>query len=501
MKKKNGKSVAVVGAGLGGISAALSLAIEGYHVKIFDKNTHLGGKLNLLRREGYTFDLGPSILTLPQIFARTFEKAGRRMEDYVKIRPVRPHWRNFFEDGTVIDLVPEMDAMLAEAEKVGESAENVEKFLEYSGRLYDLINSGYFEEGLDSIRDFQKFYGGKKFFEFDLFRSMHRSSVSHFSTEYFVKIFDFFIKYVGSSAYQAPAFMHCLPTIQFRYDLWYIMEGMHGLADGLEKLMRELDIEINLGQTVAEIVLDDAGESARGIRLDDGTEVAADHVVSNMEVVPAYRKLLPMAEQQVAQLERKLEPSCSGLVIDIGLNCKYEEVQHHNFFFSNNSKKHFDDVYKRKVLPDDPTLYVVAASRTDPTVAPKGCDCIKILPHIPHIVEDRPVSPEEYEKLKERIYDKLDRVAMPGLRNHIVFEQILTPNDIEHMYFSNRGAIYGVVNDRFKNFAFKAPKVSRYYRSLFFVGGTVNPGGGMPMVFLSGQNAARLIVEADAGRA
>ena len=143
---------------------------------------------------------------------------------------------------------------------------------------------------------------------------------------------------------------------------------------------------------------------------------------------------------------------------------------------------------------------MVAASRSDPSVAPDGCDCIKILPHIPHLLPDRPVADEEYDALKERIYSKLERIAMPGLREHIVFEQVWTPRDIERMYLSNRGSIYGVVNDRFRNFSFKAPKVSRYYRKLFFVGGSVNPGGGMPMVFLSGQNTARKLLEAD-GRA
>jgi diapolycopene oxygenase len=499
MKEKNGKTVAVVGAGLGGMSAALSLAIAGYAVKIFDKNAHLGGKLNLLQEQGYTFDLGPSILTLPHIFERTFEAAGKSMSDYVQISPVRPHWRNFFEDGTVVDLLPEKEQMAAEARKVGEDPANVERFLEYSAKLYDLVDSGYFQQGLDTVRDFQKFYGMKKFLDFDLFRSMHQSVKRHFDSEYFIKIFDFFIKYVGSSAYQAPAFMNCLPTIQFRYDLWYIMGGMHGLADGLEKLMRELDIEINLNSEVVEITLDERGESARGLLLADGVSVAADYIVSNMEVIPAYRKLLPLDDSTVDRLESRFEPTCSGLVVDIGLDCKYEEVQHHNFFFSGDSKRHFEDVYKRKVIPHDPTLYVVVASRSDPSVAPAGCDCVKILPHIPHLTPERPAAMEEYSALRDRVIAKLERVAMPGLRDHIVFEQVWTPHDIERMYLSNRGSIYGVVNDRFRNLAFKAPKVSRYYRNLFFAGGSVNPGGGMPMVFLCGQNAARTLIAVDEG--
>lgn len=501
MQKANGKTVVVIGSGLGGISAALSLALEGYKVRIFEKNDKIGGKLNVMTERGYTFDLGPSILTLPHIFARTFEQAGRKMSDYVTIVPVRPHWRNFFEDGKVIDLHPELDKMDAECAKAGEPPENLRRFLDYSSRLYDLVNRGYFERGLDTSAEFKEFYGLAAFPQFDLFRSMHDSVSRHFWTGYFRDIFDFFIKYVGSSALRAPAFMNCLPTIQFRYDLWYVMGGMYGLALGLEKLMREIGVEINLSAETREIMLSPDRKQAKGIRLADGTVIAADHVVSNMEVIPTLKKLLNEPAHALKKMEKKLEPACSGLVIDIGLDCKYEELAHHNFFFAGSQEKHFRDVFQKKVLPHDPTLYVVAASRTDPSVAPAGCDCLKILPHIPYIDPERPVSDEEYAALKDRVLKKMERMACPGLRDHIVFEHFWTPRDIERNYYSNRGSIYGVVSDRFKNLAFKAPKQLDRYRNLFFTGGSVNPGGGMPMVFLCGQQVAHKVVAADRGAA
>ena len=145
----NGKKVIVIGAGLGGLSAAISLKQAGYDVEIFEKNTQIGGKLNVRKDCGYTFDLGPSMLTLPHIFERLFERSGKKMSDYFSIRALRPHWRNFFEDGTTLDLYPEPDKMAAEARKVGEPPENIERFLKYSAALYDLTNDGYFEQGLD----------------------------------------------------------------------------------------------------------------------------------------------------------------------------------------------------------------------------------------------------------------------------------------------------------------------------------------------------------------
>jgi diapolycopene oxygenase len=490
----NPKKIILIGAGLGGLSAAISLRQAGYAVEIFEKNAQIGGKLNLLQAQGYTFDLGPSILTLPHIFERLFTASGKRMSDYFTLRALRPHWRNFFEDGVTLDLYPEPDKMAAEARKVGEPPENIERFLKYSAGLYDLTNEGYFEQGLDNWREFAKHYGPWKFFQFDLFRSMHQGVASHLKTRYFRDIFDFFIKYVGSSAYRAPAFMNSLPTIQFRYDLWYVDGGLYNIARGLGRLLEELDIKVHLNAEVSEV----RQENSRVTGLvANGKFHAADIVVSNMEVIPAYEKLLREDKAFIASLEKKLEPACSGLVLDLGLDRQYPQLAHHNFFFTDHQREHFKTVFEKHELPDDPTIYLVAASKTDSTVAPAGCDCLKILPHIPYLNDDHPLTREDYLRFKDRIIDKLERMGLKDLRKHIVFEHVLTPLDMREKYNSNKGSIYGVVSDRWKNLAFKAPKQSTLYPNLFFVGGSVNPGGGMPMVVLCGQNVAKKIVAWD----
>ncbi len=488
------KKVIVIGAGLGGLSAAISLRQAGYAVEIFEKNSQIGGKLNLLQAQGYTFDLGPSILTLPHIFERLFTASGKKMADYFAIRPLRPHWRNFFEDGVTLDLYPEPEKMAAEARKVCEPPENIERFLKYSADLYDLTNDGYFEQGLDDWRAFGKHYGPWKFFQFDLFRTMHQGVAAHLQTQYFRDIFDFFIKYVGSSAYRAPAFMNSLPTIQFRYDLWYVDGGLYNIARGLGRLLDELGITVHLNAEVSEVRREN--DRVTGLVV-NGAFHAADIVVSNMEVIPAYEKLLRADKKFIASLEKKLEPTCSGLVLDLGLDCQYPQLAHHNFFFSGHQREHFRTVFQKYELPADPTIYLVAASKSDPTVAPPGCDCLKILPHIPHINDAQPLTREDYLRFKDRIIDKLERMGLKDLRKHIVFEHVLTPHDIREKYNSNKGSIYGVVSDRWKNLAFKAPKQSTLYPNLFFVGGSVNPGGGMPMVVLCGQNVAKKIVAWD----
>jgi diapolycopene oxygenase len=487
------KKVIVIGSGLGGISAAISLAQEGYEVSIHEKNDKIGGKLNVLKAQGYSFDLGPSILTLPHLFERLFTRSGKKMSDYFAIRPLRPHWRNFFEDGKVVDLYPEPEKMAEEARKVGEDPANVVKFLEYSAGLYDLTNEGYFEQGLDTAAEFREFYGLGKFFKFDLFRSMHGGVARHLKTRQMRDIFDYFIKYVGSSAYHSPAFMNCMPTIQYRYDLWYVDGGLYHIALGLDRLMDELGIVVHLNSEVSEVRKE--GSRVTGLVANDVFH-PADIIVSNMEVIPAYEKLLAEDDAFLKTLE-KYEPSCSGLVLELGLDRQYPQLAHHNFLYSEHQKKHFHTVFRKRELPPDPTIYLVAASRTDPTVAPPGCDCLKILPHIPHIDDKRPLTRDDYMVLKERVVDKLERMGLENLRQHTVFEHCWTPLDIREQYYSNKGSIYGVVSDRFKNLAFKAPKQSVRYPNLFFVGGSVNPGGGMPMVVLCGQNVAKKVVAWD----
>jgi len=491
MDQTSGNRVVVVGAGLGGISAALTLAAYGYDVDVFEKNDHVGGKLNVARKEGFSFDLGPSILTLPAYFERLFERHGRRMADYVTIQPVTPHWRSFFEDGTRIDLYPTPDETVKHnAALSDQDGADLANFLAYSRRLYDRTVPGYFDDGLDTVWQMIRFYGlVSTLRDFDLFSTMNRGVCRRVRNRYLQDILNFFVKYVGSSAYNAPAVLNLLPHVQCEYGLWYVDGGMYNLALALNRLAEEVGIRMHLGTEVISLAEDQRRVTAA--KLSDGQRVEADLFVCNMEVIPAYTRLLGAPPRFLRGL-RKFEPSCSGLVLHLGTDREYPQLAHHNFFFSRSPEKHFDDVFRRRVLPEDPTIYVVAPTRTDRTQAPDGCENIKILPHIPHL-QDEPFTDQDYTLLRERVLDKLERMGLESLRQHVVVEDMWTPVDIERRYLSNRGSIYGVVSDRKKNLGFKAPKKSSQYTNLYFVGGSVNPGGGMPMAVLSGQQVGDMV--------
>lgn len=478
--------IVVIGAGLGGLSAAISLATEGFQVELIEKNDKVGGKLNVLERDGFSFDLGPSILTMPHIFRALFERAGKSMDDYVSFEPVLPHWRNFFEDGTVVDLTPDEQAMKHELAKLGPgAAEDFAAFLAYSKALCEITETGYFAKGLDSFWELVKHYGPlQSLLRFDVFRNMDQGVRRYIRDDKLAEILDYFIKYVGSSPYDAPALMNLLPHIQFGYGLWYVKGGMYRLAQALERLAVELGVSIRLNAEITEIRHE--GGKASGVVLANGEGVPADILVSNMEVIPAMKKLLGASPAELNSL-KKFAPSCSGLVLHLGVDTLYPQLAHHNFFYSDRPKDHFDAVFKSGRLSEDPTIYLVAPVKTDPGQAPAGCEIIKVLPHIPHLRDDQPLTPDDYLAFRERVLVKLERMGLTDLRQHIVCEEMWTPRDIQARYYSNQGSIYGVVADRFKNLGFKAPQRSGKLSNLYFVGGSVNPGGGMPMVTLSGQ--------------
>lgn len=500
-QSRDAKRVVVIGAGIGGISAAIMLARRGFAVTVIEKNDHIGGKLNRLQTGGFSFDLGPSIFTLPQMFRPLFERDGKRLEDYITLQRIDPQWRNFFEDGTILNLWESVEQMRVELSRFGPSVtEEYEAFLAYSRRQYEVVERGYLARGLDTFGQFLRFYGWKEARDLDFLRSMSGSIYKRVSNPYLRDIFEYFIKYVGSSALDSPAFMNLMPHIQLGFGLWYVKGGLYQLALALRRRLEECDVTVLLGHEVQRVGHD--SRSVSGVEVcDRGGEasfIPADFVVSNMEVVPAMQKLLGSPVSEMKKLSR-FRPSCSGIIIHLGLDRVYPQLGHHNFFYSRNLHTQFKRVFRDGKLPDDPTLYVVAPTRSDSSQAPSDCDNLKILPHVPHLGDRRPTTREDYTALKEICLEKLERMGLVDLRRHIVVEDFWTPFDIEARYASNRGSIYGVVCDRRRNFAFKAPKRSSRFRNLFFVGGSVNPGAGMPMVALSGQQVATLIAEQAAG--
>ena len=480
------KKIAVIGGGLGGLSAAITLAKEPHlDVTVYEKNAHLGGKLNEKTQDGFRFDLGPSILTMPHLFDKLWTMHGKTREDYVTFKKVNPHWRNFFEDGTTLDLLENVDEMVHEDALSDKDVADLKRFLAYTERLYGATENMYFDNQAETILQTMKYHNPLTIIrDVDLFSTMNDGVTRHVSNKYLVQILNFFAKYVGTNPYHAPAILNLLPYIQWEFGLWYVEGGLFELSKALVKLGKEVGVTFETGSEVTKV--SKSGGVIDHLEINGSKMVDVDGVVSNMEVIPFYRDITKEDASYVDKLEHKFSPAASGFALHIGVNRTYDMLAHHNFFYTQNPKGHYDSIFKKAELFEDPTIYLVAAGKTDPSVAPKGHENIKILPHIP-VSQDPPFTAEDYQLYKDKILEKLERMGLTDLRKHIVTEELWTPETIQQNYYSNKGAIYGVDSHKTVNRGFKNKKHSELYDNLYFVGGSVNPGGGMPMVILSGQ--------------
>lgn len=490
--------IGVIGAGLGGLAAAATLAARGHRVVLFERNDWLGGKAAVLKQRGFRFDMGPTILTLPSVLKRIFEEAGRDLEDYVKLVPLDPQWRSFFEDGSTLDLFSdpdEMEAVLSAYSPGTNAAEGYRRFLAVSERLHGISDRYFFWRSVGGVRDtFDSNSTFKASVLSDLMalrfgRTVSGTVRSHVKDERVAQMLDHFTQYVGSAPDASPAVLCGIAHMQTSEGIWYPQGGIRAVPRALERLLGELGVEIRTGTGVRQILME--GGRASGVVTEAGERVPLSAIVSDADSVRTHREL--MAGEPAArkfERRRRYEPACSGVVLYLGLDRAYPQLLHHNFVFSRNAEEEFDQIYRQGEPAHDPTCYVCAPASSEPGVAPPGGEALYVLVHTPYL---RPH--HDWKQMlpayRKTILEKLETTAgLRGLEQRIVFESVLTPQDIHDRYGVLNGAIYGLASHGRMTGAFKPANRSRDVQGLYLAGGAAHPGPGMPMVLMSGWIAA-----------
>lgn len=489
------ENVTVIGGGLAGMASAIRLAGEDYNVTIIEKGERLGGKLNQRTGKGYIFDTGPSILTLPWVLEELFEAVGKDVHDYLDIQRIEPGWRTFFEDGTTIDLTSDLPKMLEELKKVSEDdASRFFEYLDYCHKMYDLSMKSFYRDSISGVSDLRANHSLKEMWAMDPFHSLNQTTERFFKDKHLQQMFNFLIMYIGSSPYDAPAMLSQMTHVQLGVGVFYVQGGMYKIAEAMESVLEELGVEIRLETEVEKVVT--KKKQVKEVHLAGGDVLTPDLVVSNLEVIPFYEHLLESKKLRKKALadRKKFEPTVSGLVLLLGVDSNYDKLGHHNFFFSEDQEKEFQQVFKEKKPADDPTVYVGISSKSDSSQAPPGKENMFVLTHVPALQKGEDWN-KNFSGYRDVVLSKLERMGMTGLRDRIEYEYTFTPNDIESLYGSNGGSIYGVVTDRKLNGGFKMDTKSSVVDNLYFVGGATHPGGGVPMVTLSGHMAANAILE------
>jgi diapolycopene oxygenase len=498
MQNNQTRRVGVIGGGLGGLAAACTLAARGYQVLLLERNHWLGGKAAVLEEQGYRFDMGPTILTLPSTLRRIYAEAGRRMEDHLDLIRLDPQWRCFYDDGSVLDLHQDVGAMAAELSKFSSQAElatGYRRFIELSARLNAISERFFFWRPVGSMREMFDARNAiqpsmmRALLDLRPGRSVASTVRSMVSDARLAQMLDHFTQYVGSAPDQSPAVLCGIAHMQTDEGVWYPRGGTGAVPRALEELARELGVEFRRGVGVRRIDRDPDGR-VRNVVADDGEEIPLAAVVANSDSVRTHRELIGGTPQRHFERRRRYEPACSGVVLYLGLDRAYEHLAHHNFVFSHDPEEEFDAIYRKGEPAPDPTCYLAAPARTEPEVAPPHGEALYVLVHTPYL---RPH--HDWKQLlpayRRTILDKLASTGgLHDLDKRIRFERWLTPQGIHDRFRVLNGAIYGLASHGKLLGAFKPSNRSPDVKGLYFAGGSAHPGPGMPMVLMSGWIAA-----------
>ncbi len=484
------KKAAVVGAGIAGIASAIRLAVKGYGVDVYEGNAYPGGKLSSFELNGYRFDAGPSLFTLPQLVDDLFLLAGRNPTDYFQYQKLPETCRYFYEDGTRFVADAEPEALANTIEKhLGEPAENVLAHLRDSAVKYEVTEKLFLHRSLHKIgtyfnRDALKGY--RNLHKLDAFRSMSTANASRFSDPRVVQLFNRYATYNGSDPYQTPATMNIIPHLEYNIGAFFPKGGMVSITNSLVKLAEDLGVTFHYNSPVERLLTDEKRIS--GVQI-NGETLNYDLVISNMDVVNTFRRLLPDARQPERVLRQP--KSSSALIFYWGIKKKFPELGLHNIFFSQDYPTEFNHIFQEKTIGSDPTVYVNITAKYESSDARIGGENWFVMVNAP--ANDGQDWNLLIAQTRQNILTKLSRHLGENIEQLIEAEDTLDPRLIESRTSSSQGALYGnSSNNRFAAFLRHA-NFSRQFENLYFVGGSVHPGGGVPLCLLSAKIAVEMM--------
>lgn len=486
------KTAVIIGSGIAGLASAIRLQLLGFDVNVFEKNNFPGGKLSDFTLGEYHFDRGPSLFTQPENVLELFKLAGRNPLDYIQIEKLNEANRYFFEDGTIVHAYTDVQKFDEElVSKLGERKGSAKQYLSEAASLYEHVGLIFLDYPLQRLKTwFNKrilkalaVVKGKH-----LVNTVDEVNRNSFNSQKTQQIFNRFATYNGSNPYVAPAMLTMIPHLEHNEGAFYPKGGMISITNALFELANELGVQFYFNEEVKEIVK--ATDRVVGVHTDQRT-VTADVVVSNMDVYFTYQKLLK--DNNKAFKISKQERSTSGIIFYWGIRKSFPELDLHSIFFSENYKQEFDELFSQKTLPSDPTIYINITSKKDDTHAPSKCENWFVMINAP---ASQMINWEEAVQVaRGRVIKKLSRMLKTDIAPLIEQEHVWHPGGIEQDTASFLGSLYGSSsNDRMAAF-FRHANESKQYQNLFFCGGTVHPGGGIPLCLKSARLVELLVKE------
>ena len=485
----------VVGAGFGGIAAALRLRARGDRVTLIDRLDHLGGRARVFSRNGYTFDAGPTVITAPFLIDELFALFGRRTADYVTLAPVDPWYRVRFHDGTHFDYTGDRDRTLEQIRAIEpRDADGYLRMLRACDEIYRVGFEKLGDQPFDRPGDMLAAL--PDMVRLRSFRSVYAFAAAHLRSEKLRRVFSFQPLLVGGNPFKTSSIYALIQSLERRFGVHYAMGGTGALVNALGRLMEEAGIDIRLGETVDRI--DTLGGRVAGVTLEAGDRLPADRVVSNADPAMVYQRLLPAEprSRRTRNRSRSMKQSMGLFVIYFGARRTYPDLAHHTILLSDRYKELLADIFDRGRLPADPSLYVHAPTRTDPAMAPEGRECFYALAPVPNLKSGAKTGIDwerEGDRFREVVLDRIEKELAPGLRDHIESEFYLTPEYFRDELRSTDGAGFGVQPLLSQSAYLRFHTTCPHYRGLHFVGAGTHPGAGIPGVLTTAKTLERAL--------
>ena len=484
------KKVIVIGSGIAGLAVSIRLALKGYNVQVFEQNSYPGGKLSSFSIKDYRFDAGPSLFTMPHLVTELFKLAGEDVKNYFEFSKKEIACNYFWQDGTSFTAYGERKKFLKEVEKIfGEPQYNVDQYLKKAKKKYDLTSSLFLEQSLHKLKTFISLDTLKALFQlktFELQKSLHQANTQSFSSPHLIQLFDRYATYNGSDPYQTSGIMTLIQHLESAYGTFVPKKGMVSITESLFGLAKRLGVKFSFETGVKEIKVKLGVVS--GIKTNSDS-FSSDYVISNMDVFHTYKKLLPNEIPPINRL--KQERSSSAVIFYWGIKQSFPDLDLHNIFFSKNYKKEFQAIFKDKTVSEDPTIYINITSKEVVGDAPKGCENWFIMINTP--ADHGQDWTQIVNRLRSHIITNISKRLSVDLKNLIVCEEVLTPPDIESKTQSYMGALYGASSNDTMAAFLRHPNFSNRIKNLYFCGGSVHPGGGIPLCLLSAKIVDELI--------
>ncbi|TLP76772.1 1-hydroxycarotenoid 3,4-desaturase CrtD [Maribacter sp. ACAM166] len=484
----------VIGAGIGGISSALRLRKKGYQVTVIEANNYPGGKIHAIEKDGYRFDLGPSLFTMPHLVTELFELFHKNPNNHFQFKRKKTICNYFWEDGHRFTAASNKNDFITEAaHSFNEPTQNISRYIKKNKKKYDLTAPIFLEKSLHKLGTYLSVQTLKSIFQIgilDINSTLNETNKDFFDNPKLVQLFNRFATYNGSSPYKTPGIMSMIPHLEMDFGTFFPKGGMHQISLSLYKLALDEGVIFKFNETVQEITI--AHNRATGA-ISTKNSYKTDCVISNMDIYPTYKRLLK--NQKAPEKILSQERSSSALIFYWGIKREFPELDLHNIFFSEFYEKEFNAIFNDKSLFNDPTIYINITSKDNPSDAPQGSENWFVMINVPgNYGQDWGVLKTQ---ARRNIISKINRILKVDLESLITTEHILDPVGIEKNTSSYRGALYGSAsNNRFSAFL-RHPNFSNSIKNLYFCGGSVHPGGGIPLCLLSAKIVADLVPKSE----